>query len=484
MRKRKIILSMTIAGALLCGGCQTAKQGESKKNTDKPVEITVWHYYNGAQQKSFNSLVKTFNETKGKEAGIEVKASGLGTVSDLESNVLDAINGQVGAKEVPNIFAAYADTAYMIDQKEMAVDLSKYLTEDEIAEYMDSYIEEGRFSSEDSLKIFPVAKATEVFMLNKTDWDKFAEATGTDTEAFMTIEGLTETAEKYYEWTDSLTEEPDDGKALFGRDAFANFFIIGAKQLGTEIFSLKDGEPVLDFDKEVVRKIWDNYYVPYINGYFDASGKFRSDDIKTGNLISFVGSSAGATFFPDSVTLSDTDTYPIEMEVYECPQFQGGEKYAVQQGAGMVVLKADDEEVKASVEFLKWFTEEERNIEFSVESGYLPVKKSANNEEAIEKFTDKESSDKVKQIIKTSLQMVNGNTLYTTKAFEKGTDARNILEYSLPDKAAEDREQIKALIQSGMTRQEAVSQYDTDENFEEWYTQTKAELEKLIEESK
>lgn len=484
MKKRISILAMLLAGSFVFGGCRPAGQADEGKKSSDPVEITVWHYYNGAQQKSFNKLIKTFNESEGKKLGIEVKASGLGTVSDLENSVMDAIDGKVGAKEVPNIFAAYADTAYAVDQQEMAVDLSKYMTKDELSEYMDSYIEEGRFAEGNGLKIFPVAKATEVFMLNKTDWNKFAEATGAETDDFATIEGLTETAEKYYEWTDSLTEEPDDGKAFFGRDAFANYFIIGAKQLGTEIFSLKDGAVTLDFNKETVRKIWDNYYIPYVNGYFSSTGKFRSDDIKTGNLLSFVGSSAGATFFPESVTLNDTQSYPIEMEVYECPQFEGGEKYAVQQGAGMVVLKDEEEKVKASVEFLKWFTQEDRNVEFSVESGYLPVKKSANNEEVIEKVTGDSSSEKVKQIIAASLQTINDNTLYTTKAFKKGTDARNILEYSLTDKAAEDREQVKTAIQSGMSREEAAAQYETDENFDQWYEQTKETLESLVEQSR
>lgn len=60
----------------------------------------------------------------------------------------------------------------------MAVDLSKYLTADEIGEYVDAYIEEGRFDGSEGIKVFPVAKSTEVFAINKTDWDKFAEATG------------------------------------------------------------------------------------------------------------------------------------------------------------------------------------------------------------------------------------------------------------------------------------------------------------------
>ena len=91
----------------------------------------------------------------------------------------------------------------------------------------------------------------------------------------------------------------------------ANYFLIGAKQLGTEIFSVKDSKVTLNFDKEIIRKIWDNYYVPFVKGYFAASGKFRSDDINTGNILSFVGSSAGATFFPDEVIVDDTRSYPV-----------------------------------------------------------------------------------------------------------------------------------------------------------------------------
>lgn len=176
------------------------------------------------------------------------------------------------------------------------VDLKEYLTQEEQDKYIKSYIEEGEFSGDGSLKIFPTAKSTEIFMLNKTDWNKFAEATGADLSDLKTIEGVTKTAQAYYEWTDSQTKKKNDGKAFFGRDAVANYFLIGAKQLGTEIFSVKDSKVTLNFDKEIIRKIWDNYYVPFVKGYFAASGKFRSDDINTGNILSFVGSSAGATF--------------------------------------------------------------------------------------------------------------------------------------------------------------------------------------------
>ena len=50
----------------------------------------------------------------------------------------------------------------------------------------------------------------------------------------------------------------------------------------------------------------------------------------------------------------------------------------------MVVVKSDEKREYASVEFLKWFTDAQRNLQFSTESGYLPVKKEANSLKALE----------------------------------------------------------------------------------------------------
>ena len=58
-----------------------------------------------------------------------------------------------------------------------------------------------------------------------------------------------------------------------------------------------------------MRTLWDNYYVPFIKGYFSASGRFHSDDVKTGNIIAYVGSSSSATFFPTQVIADDMDSH-------------------------------------------------------------------------------------------------------------------------------------------------------------------------------
>ena len=305
----KSFLTWTAAAlgtAILLTACNTntgttAPGSKVKLDPSKPVSLTVWHYYNGAQQAAFDQLVSEFNATEGKDKGIYVEGYTQGSVSDLEKAVSDAVSGAVGAQSLPDIFSTYADTAYAVQKEDKLADLSSYFTEEELSEYVDSYIKEGYFHDDTSLYLFPVAKSTEIMMINKTDWKPFADATGSSLEELSTLEGVADVAKRYYEWTDSLTPDiPDDGKAFYGRDSMSNYFIIGMKQLGADIFDVKDGQVTIQADKEKVRRLWDNYYVPYVNGYFASMGKFRSDDVKTGDILAYTGSCASSMYFPDS----------------------------------------------------------------------------------------------------------------------------------------------------------------------------------------
>lgn len=472
MKQKKWIWLLPVLG-VLCVGCSGKKEILDPKNS---VTIEVWNYYNGDQKEAFDTLVNEFNETTGKEKGIIVDSYGQGSVTDLENNVMAAIRGDVGASEVPDIFAAYADTAYSADLMGAVVDLREYLTEEEIASYVDGYIEEGDFSGNGEIKIFPIAKSTEVMAINKTDWGKFADATGVSYENIADLEGLVETAELYYEWTDAQTPDVwEDGKALYGRDSMANYMLIGSMQLGMELFSVEDGKMTLNFDETAVQKLWDCYYVPFVKGYFAASGRFRSDDMKTGNVIAYTGSCSSASYYPDKVSISDTESYPIEIDVLPAPQFREAEAYAVQQGAGMVVTKGTEQEIAASIEFLKWFTEEERNIRFAVQAGYLPVKKNANEKSAILDSGFEMNTD-IENTLSVAIDIVNENYMYTTKAFENGAAARNVLNVAMSDLAVADREIVKARLAAGMSLEEATEEFCSNAYFKAWFEMTKKSL--------
>ena len=470
---RKRLLACLTGAALLAGTLTGCSVGGGK--TTEPITVTVWTYYSGEQLDAFNALVDSFNDSVGKEKGIVVESSSQGSVNELESNVMDAAEEKVGAADMPSIFSAYADTAYKLDEMGELVDLRIYLTDKEKDKYIDAYINEGDFTGDGSIKIFPVAKSTELIFLNETDWKEFADATGAQESDLETVEGLVDTAEKYYNWTDEQTDEPDDGKALFGRDAMANYMLVGARQLGGNLFEVENGKMKLNFDKEIVRKLWDNYYVPYVKGYFAASGRFRSDDIKTGNILAYAGSTSSATFFPKQVMTSDTESHDIELKVLPAPEFKDGEKWAVQQGAGMVVTKGSEEEIKASVEFLKWFTEPDNNIGFSVGSGYLPVTKEATDTDAISK-DGTELSGNMNAILTEAVKTINDNELYTTPAFKGAQDARSILEYAMSDVADADRQTVQERISEGQSMEEATAEFVGDDYFDKWYDETLAKL--------
>lgn len=456
-----------------CGGTQAAPGANTA--AAQPVRITVWNYYNGDQLECFNKLVEEFNATVGKEQNITVTSESQGSVNDLETNVLAAAEGKVGAAALPNIFSAYADTCYAVDQMGLVADLSGYLTDEEKAAFPESYLTEGDFDDNGTIKIFPVAKSTELLFLNDTDWQAFAAATGAKYEDLSTMEGLVATAGKYYDWTDARTEVPDDGKALFGRDAMANYMLIGAKELGNTIFTVENGKMTVNLTEDVARKLWENYYVPFVKGWFAGEGRFRSDDIKTGKVLAYVGSNSSATFFPKQVQVSDTESHDISLKVLPNPSFAGSEEVAVQQGAGMVVTKSTPEEEAACVTFLKWFTQPENNIQFAVGSGYLPVTHAADDMTAIEN-SGLDLTDSMKDILANAIDAVENHELYTPKPFEGGTDARKVLEYSMSDLASADRAAVEEQIAAGVSAAEAEALYLTDEYFENWYQSLCTEL--------
>lgn len=459
---------ISIALASVLSGCG----GGSPLDPKNPVTLTVWHYYNGSQQSAFDALVKEFNDTEGREKGIYVESFSQGSVSDLETAVRASINGDVGADSMPDIFSSYADTAYEIEQLGALANLSEYFDEKELEQYVDSYIEEGRIADDGTLRIFPVAKSTEIMMLNETDWEPFAKDTGASLDDLATIEGVVSTAKAYYEWTDGLTPDiPGDGRAFYGRDALANYFIIGMQQLGVEIFQVENGKMTLNVPKEELHRLWENYYVPMVKGYFGAYGSFRSDDVKTGELLAYTGSTTSAMYFPNQVE-QDDNTYSIDYMILGAPVFEGGQRCAVQQGAGMVVSKSDEKHEYAAVEFLKWFTEAENNLQFGCVSGYLPVTKEAGSVEKLDQVIaehELEVAPKTYDCLTTIFNEMEGMTLYTNKSFENGSAARKVLEYHLADQAAADRAVVAAALEEGKSLEEASASYVSQEAFETWY---------------
>ena len=445
-----ILAVMMGATALACiSGCSN----NYGLNPAEPVTLTFWHCYTGLQRQEMEAAVLDFNETVGREKGIFVDPYSQGKIENITERVLAIANGEEDEEPLPDLFTVYADTSYRLDRLGKLADFSDYMSRRELSEYFESYLQE----SGDGYKLFPIAKTTEVLLLNYTDWKAFADATGASEESFKTWEGIAEMAEAYYLWS--------GGKAFFGRDNFANYMLVGSAQLGRPIIGLDDKDGYY-LDQTVLRRLWDNYYVPYVKGHYLHEGQSRAEDVGNGSILAYVGSTSEATRFPNAVE-SDGSLREIKVRVYPIPNFAGTEPYAVQQGFGLAVAKSDATREYAATVFLKWLTEEERNLDFCAISGILPVKKSANSLTKLEDaFTRSESKGRevssiLKKTLRVGIQSVADSTLYPVNSY-RVSSWRSVLENAMMDQAKSDASAVR----EGTVSLESCL---TDEHFDDWF---------------
>lgn len=474
MKKLRALAILCFSMVLLLQGCSSNTHG---LDPDKPITLTLWHYYSGYQKQSFDKLIEDFNNTTGKKNGIIVDAVAKGSISNISNDLHDSITKKVDAPELPDIFAAYSDTAEEMEKQKKLVNLDDYLSKKEQSEYVQDFLKEGILHDAKHMHLFPIAKATEVLVINKEAWEDFAKHTDAQLSDLKTWEGLVKTSAKYYDYT--------KGKAFFGRDAVMNYLNVGSEQLGSALFTFDQHDAKFTVSKDVMRKLWDNYYVPYVKGYFVKNGRFASDDMKTLDIIASVSSSASGTFYPNQIVDDEGNSKDVSYIVLQVPNFANCKSYAVTQGAGMAVTKSDEAHEYASVEFLKWFTDAKRNTIFSAESSYLPVKKEANSFTSWQTIIKKEhikSSPLLQDIVKTSMETVSSSHLVSQKSFTNSYAIRNYLENSLNDKAVKDAAALQKQIQAGTSAKKALSPYVSDAHFEEWFAKVQKDIEGMLQE--
>ncbi len=439
---------------------------------NKPITVTIWHYYNGAVKSRFDALVARFNDTIGIEQGVVIEAQSYGDVNELADAAFRAANKSIGAQPMPDIFAAYPDNAFRVDKISELVDLETYFTKEELSAIRKEFLEEGRFGKDLKLKILPIAKSTENMYLNKTYWDKFAAETGAKIDDLSTWEGIRKTAEMYFNHT---------GKAFFSIDSNANFILSACNQLGEELYTYDGDSAELNFSENKAYKIWENFYVPYIYGYYEKTGRFSSDDAKTGKIIAYTGSTAGASYCPTEVAEGNTSV-PVEVLTLPYPYFEGGERYVIQQGAGMCITKSDEAHEYGAALFLKWFIEEAQNVQFSVATAYFPVKDAALKEEILLEEVKKEniSVKAIESSIKTTMDMFDKYKFYGNRPFVGSYQMRSLLENNLFDDMQRDLQFLKDRLKKGENKNEVVEKLVSKENFKKWYKQFQEKTSQII----
>lgn len=481
--KRVGIIVMCALAAFSYSGCSSNNAPLDPKN---PVTVTIWNYYNGDQLAAFEQLIEQFNSTVGAQKGVVALSVSQGDINTLANSLIASANGDVGSQPAPNLAAVYSETAFILEKAGKLASLDEYFTKEELDKYVPGFLEEGRFGECNKLMLFPILKSSEVFTVNETYWEPFALYSGITPQSLSSKEDLTAAAKVYYEWTDGLTPDVlNDGKALYGRDSIANYIYIGCYQLGHELFKVNNGKIETDMDRDTFKTLWDNYYIPFVNGYFGSYAKFRSEDCKTGRILSLTSSSSSAGYLPVAVTTSDDSTHDISTYMNKDLPFAGAVNDAVvQQGASYCLLKSSASEQAGAVEFLKWFTQADRNLSFALMSGYSPVVLTANTSDAITKaYTGDVSSAKGQNVLN-SLIIVSDTfakcDTYSVKPFDGSKEIREVLGDSLENIAKSDREAVVASMEKGLTHEEAVAPFISEDYFDAWFNKLQNEINSIV----
>ena len=412
--KKWFVLGLALIITGLSAGCSTARPKE-------PVTVTLWHVYGAQTDSPFNDLIDRFNQTVGKEQGIQVEVTFVSTNKAIHEIILSSAYGDPGSSPLPDMFVTYPKTVAAMPDDDILVNYHDYFTDEELGAMMPEFLREGEINGR--LLILPVAKSTEVLYVNRNMFEQFSEETGVTLEMLSTWEGLFRAAEKYAEWTDSKTPDiPGDAKAMLVHDFHFNYFQVGVESLGESFFR----NNTLAFGPKF-KQIWEPYARAAISGGLWLKGGYATEPMRTGDTIAAIASSAGVHYFSDSVTYPDNTSQKTDWIIRPVPVFENGKHLAMQRGAGISTVRSTPEKEKACITFLKWLTDIDNNVEFTTQLGYMPVKKAAFDRalpEAIEQLEQNKYAELYRAYLKTQKEY----TFYTAPQMDNYLELENRFE--------------------------------------------------------
>lgn len=351
--KHKKLLALVLAAATtvtVLAGCGSknkteANNGEIVTEITKPVEITFWHAMQGAQEKSLQSLTDEFMKAN---PNITVTLQNQSTYQDLQQKITATV---VSPDNLPTLTQAYPDWMFNPIKENMVTDLTPYIENEKIK--FDNY-EDILPSLRETVKIdgkiygMPFNKSTEVLWYNKTILDELNLKVPTNYEELKTV---------------AKEIKAKKGIAGFGVDALHTYYTTFLKAEGKTYDSKFD--VTSDESKAAV-----NYYLDGIKeGYFRIAGtdKYLSGPFGNGKVAMYVGSNAGEDFVKKGVG-----------DKFEVGAAPSPTTVSLQQGTDLYVFSSATAEQKtAAYEFLKFLTTKDNQVKWAIETGYMPVRKSA-----------------------------------------------------------------------------------------------------------
>lgn len=460
MKKSKIVkcavtlLSVALVSA--CGPKQEVPPHTGDEQIDalidekgvllKNTKITLWSIVGTNNQPFLNAYIEAFKQV---QPNIEVESTIIsGSYNDLKDATVKGFTGN----NYPDLVQCYPDHVAEYINYDKAVELEKYMynnkvgwTDDEYKDLLTDYLDEGREYLVEGTYSVPWCKSTEQMFYNEdvligmdlSKYDKTINGGKPLTAAYLSNLTWDELFDKLcpaiQAHDDSVSEDQKYVKttgayhSIFAYDSDDNLFITLAKQYGYGYTSVnKDtGKASIDFDNEGLKKVLKRFNDAAKKGYImskgSAGGSYTNEFFNVQGTLFSVGSTGGVKYQFSAAN-------PMNVGVARIPQANPDKAYTINQGPSIAMLKHNDANRElASWLFYKFISNEENALDWSLGTGYSPIRKSSIESEAYATAADyKAAPDKsLDRVMAYSKAKINDvGTLFVSPAFKGSSTAR------------------------------------------------------------
>lgn len=366
---KKKLLSLLLSGLMLLAlaGCGAGGAGQTDSTADagsgEQVEITFWHAMSGVNEQAIQKITDDF---MAQNPDVKVTLMNQGGYRDL----FDKLMASAKADQLPNLAQIYSNRLSWYVDKGLALDLTPYMQaegtglteadyEDIPAMFMDDCIwGDGQYA-------MPFNKSMMVLYYNV---EMFEQA---GLEVPTTWEAWEKAAEKLTKDTDG-DGEPDIYGIVFANDLSIDI-APWLKQAGGMTMNEQTDE--LYFDTPETKEA-----ISFLNGLFQKKiARFAGED-QNANVPLQQGRAAMCVASTSALPYIESDTMEgITIDAAALPAYKTDDQ--LYYGTNVTVFDVGtDAQKQASWDYLKFLTSTENTAYFAAQTGYIPVRKSAQND--------------------------------------------------------------------------------------------------------
>ena len=405
-----LLVLMMLCSTAFAAGFEVPAEGYDGSE----VTITFCTQQGTALQEVTANYIAEFNKLY---PNIHVEHTTQGSYDDVRDQIVTDIS--VGAQ--PNVAYCYPDHVALYNLAKAVQTLDELidskvevtradgtteilgLTDEQKADFIEGYYEEGRQYGDGLMYTMPFSKSTEVLYYDKT----FFEANGIAVPT--TWEEMEQVCAKI--------KEIDPESIPLGYDSEANWFITMCEQYSSP-YTSATGEHYL-FNNEQNRAFVKMFNEWYNKGYLTTQKLYGA---YTSGLFT---ASAGAKHQRPAANADGS--YPFEVGIATIPQVNNDNRKVISQGPSVCIFKKDNpQEVIASWLFVKFLTTSvDFQAEFSMASGYVPVIKSVTDNAAYADFLAQADGGDYVTALSTQVCLEQADAYYTSPAFVGSSTARD-----------------------------------------------------------